>query len=154
MGDPMLNKWSCLPEAFAMAMDMSAEELIQAIGDDGSEIIWPDLPDPYCRRGFHPQQIIPIALTRGFAIVEFQSDVRAYNGRAMQEIKFPSPDIQTLLSQYKGVIVGDFRGKSHAVYWDGSQIHDPRGMSYMFHDSISIRQFYGVCKVLKSNHSQ
>jgi hypothetical protein len=46
------NKWSCLPTAVAMAIGVPVESLIRDIGHDGSQIIFPELKDPFCRRGF------------------------------------------------------------------------------------------------------
>ena len=36
------NAWSCMPTAFAMAVNAPVEDLILSIGHDGSEKTWPD----------------------------------------------------------------------------------------------------------------
>ena len=38
--------WMCMPLAFAMALDMPVADLLAAIGHDGSEIVFPNLPEP------------------------------------------------------------------------------------------------------------
>lgn len=56
------NSWSCLPTAFANALNMDVELLINALGHDGSEYTHAGLPEPLCRRGFHPQELIKACL--------------------------------------------------------------------------------------------
>ena len=56
-----------MPLAFAMALDMPVADLLAAIGHDGSEIAFPSLPEPLCRRCFHIQELVQVALARGFA---------------------------------------------------------------------------------------
>ena len=60
--------WMCMPLAFAMALEMPVADLLAAIGHDGSEIIFPSLPEPLCRRCFHVQELIQVALARGLAV--------------------------------------------------------------------------------------
>ena len=60
--------WMCMPLAFAMALDMPVADLLAAIGHDGSEIVFPSLPEPLCRRCFHVQELIQVALSRGLAV--------------------------------------------------------------------------------------
>ena len=57
-----------MPLAFAMALDMPVADLLAAIGHDGSEIVFPSLPEPLCRRCFHVQELIQVALSRGLAV--------------------------------------------------------------------------------------
>ena len=54
--------WMCMPLAFAMALDMPVADLLAAIGHDGSEIVFPSLPEPLCRRCFHIQELIQVCL--------------------------------------------------------------------------------------------
>jgi len=62
------NSWSCLLTAFAMATESTPEDLIAMIGHDGSEIIWPDLPEGYQHRAFHPEELFECALDLGFKV--------------------------------------------------------------------------------------
>ena len=45
---------NCLLHAFQTVTGLN---LIERLGHDGSEIIYPDLPEPICRRGFHTQEL-------------------------------------------------------------------------------------------------
>ena len=66
------NKWSCAVTAFAMALHVPVQELIQEIGHDGSEIVFPELEEPMRRRGFHSQELIYAAWKRGFTVTPIE----------------------------------------------------------------------------------
>ena len=55
-----------------MVLDMPLADIFDEIGHDGSQIIWPDLPEPMCRRGFHPQELIDVCLARGYAATRIE----------------------------------------------------------------------------------
>ena len=62
------NAWSCLPAAFATALQVPLEAVLAIVGHDGSEITHAGLGDPRCRRGFHPQEMIKMCLEDGMAV--------------------------------------------------------------------------------------
>jgi hypothetical protein len=64
------NAWSCLPTAFAIALDVEVENMIAQIGHDGSEITHAGLPDPLRRRGFHPQECIEVCMRDNIAVTQ------------------------------------------------------------------------------------
>ena len=61
------ERWMCLPASFAMVLDLPLAAIFEEIGHDGSQIMRPDLPEPTCRRGFHPQELIHVCLSHGHA---------------------------------------------------------------------------------------
>jgi hypothetical protein len=68
------NRWSCLPTAFAIALDVDVNLFIKHIGHDGSEFIWPEMPEPMRRRAFHIQECLDIAMKLGFAPVQVEAN--------------------------------------------------------------------------------
>lgn len=68
------NDWSCLLTAFSMALHIPIERLIDMIGHDGSERIWPDFPEPQCYRSFHPQELIDCALLMNCAVTAIEME--------------------------------------------------------------------------------
>ena len=62
------NKWSCSACAFAMALNLTLEEFINQIGHDGSEIWFPELFEPLCRKGFPFPECIQICLLNGLNV--------------------------------------------------------------------------------------
>lgn len=67
------NAWSCLPTAFANALELQLDAVIALLGHDGSEITHPGLPDPLCRRGFHPQEFVELCLRDNLAMIQIDS---------------------------------------------------------------------------------
>lgn len=66
------NAWSCLPAAFATALDVPIEAVLGIVGHDGSEITHAGLPEPMNRRGFHPQEFIKMCLEDEMAVTRIE----------------------------------------------------------------------------------
>lgn len=130
------NRWSCLPTSFAMVLDVAVEALIIQLGHDGSQILWPDLPEPYRRRGFHIQEMIDFSWHLGYTVTQFEA-LPVSQGRAdVQPIAIPmrwapSERLKSVMSVCNGVITGEtLRGQPHAVAWDKNSCLDPNGETY------------------------
>lgn len=142
------NLWSCLPTAFGMVLGLTPKEMFEAIGHDGSEIIWPGLDDPDCRRAFHPQECINVCLQQ--CRFPVQIDVEASSvpmGHDVTPYTIKEIDKERLLSimeTVSGVIIGiDHRNKAHAVAWNREQILDPTGHMYSI-DEFDPHSFFGL----------
>ena len=83
------NSWSCLPAAFATALEVPLEAVIGIVGHDGSEITHAGLPEPMNRRGFHPQELIKMCLEDEMAVtrVELFPQARPYSDYSMSDLK-------------------------------------------------------------------
>ena len=124
------NLWSCMPAAFATATGIPIFSLLESIGHDGSEIIFPDLPEPLCRRGFHGQELSRALLAFGFCVASFESRPFGYLD---EEHTFEfNEDLLSIMDDSIGVLGGRVRstGKLHAVAWDGTQCYDPNGFTH------------------------
>jgi hypothetical protein len=142
------NHWSCVPTAFAMALNVRVSEFIAHIGHDGSQIIWPTLKEPHCRRGFHVQECIDIAFRAGFSV----TPIEAIPSHAPAE-PVPAFEIvcggseKTALERFARIVLhhrGVLTGYSHAVAFDHGVICDPCGHVYHYHESER-RGFIGIC---------
>jgi|SRR5215471_2668822 len=60
-------RWSCLTASFAMALGVSEDDLMNVIGHQGDEVIWPDLQEPYMRRSFHISELVIASLKLGYS---------------------------------------------------------------------------------------
>lgn len=58
-----MSEFSCLLDCFAFALNTTSSTLTQLLRHDGSEIIYPDLPEPFCRRGFDVFELMNAAIT-------------------------------------------------------------------------------------------
>jgi len=127
----MITAWSCLAESAAMALNMSYADLIREIGHDGGKIIFPELPEPGKRQGFHMQEIIDIAIKRGYAVTPIEPlPCSTPDGLKVYTVHFEIKRFYNHLENARGIITGMKRKWRHAVYWDGCCVIDPAGTVY------------------------
>ena len=141
-----------MPLAFAMALDMPVADLLAAIGHDGSEIIFPSLPDPLCRRCFHVQELIQVALARGLAVtpVELFPVLQPTEaGPFHKTVLYPDNNwrrFEETIRASLGVIAGTGARFGHTVAYDHGRIYDPRGPIYDYSRlACEAHQFYTRC---------
>ena len=60
----------CLEYSVAMLLGCTVKELESGLGNLGQCKVW-DLPEPYCRRSYHIQEIINYALKQGYTLTPF-----------------------------------------------------------------------------------
>jgi len=144
------NSWSCLPTAFAMVLGMDASNFISKLDHDGSDIIHPDLEEPYKRRSFHIQEMIDICWLLGYTVTEIQATPTA---EAQGEL-FVLPQAKNRLEyylQFPAVLIGTgYTGIPHAVAWDGSLVCDPNGSSYTL-DYFQVDMLFLITKINITN---
>lgn len=136
-----LNNWSCLPRAFANALNISFDNILKYLGHDGSEIIYPNLKDPYRRKGFHWQEFILPCHMNNYALVSVEA-VPVIGEKFA--VNLGEERMLYFLNRYKGVLVGEMP-KLHAVVWDTSMAWDD-DKTYDLHE-ISIREFLALIPI-------
>ena len=109
-----LNNWSCLPAAFAYCMGLTLKDLVELIGHDGSEIVWPDAPSPLDRRGFHMQEITNALQKMCYSAMPVGRGPTLTNGHG------PAIDVEDEFFEYAKTLLGVHLGVSdtginHAV---------------------------------------
>lgn len=145
---PQPNRWSCLPTAFCMVSGIRYEYLMDLIGHDGSEIIFPDLDEPVRRRSFHIEEIQYAALSCGFFLVPYVPLIHyALDKQEIKEFEF-FKQFALVLEVTDGIMLGEpiHKTTGHAVAWSSSQglIYDPNGTKYPGEGNFTIETFYGV----------
>lgn len=148
------NAWSCTVAALAMVTDSTIEEIIDYIGHDGSETL-NSLPEPSCRKGFHQQELLDVALLMGHSMTVIEAEPVQLNSLEHEyEINkwgmFPSTEarFQFYLNMSPGLIVGKARKCWHTVAWDGDLVYDPNGHIYELHDcKINVQSFIMVSEI-------
>ena len=153
------DPWSCAVTAFAMAIDIPVQQLIEEIGHDGGEKIFTHLPDPMCRRGFHSQELIQAAWQHGFACTPIEMYPRLTcepfpgtfpprDGLSMEKDVW-TPEaawtrFQVGVGMTRGVMEGQGCRCHHAVYYHFGQIWDPDGEQCEYSlKACEARSFYG-----------
>lgn len=139
------NAWSCLPTAFAVSVGCSVYDLIEHVGHTGSELTWPNLPEPMCRRGFHIQELIVVLHATGYSVtpIERYSQI-APDVNVPPQIIDNRQRFEQVVNTTRGVITGHTHRCGHAVAYDHGHILDPRGSSYRL-DDCEANDFTPIC---------
>jgi len=139
-------RWSCLPTSFAMILDVSVYDVFKAIGHEGSEKWWPSLPEPYCRRGFHIQELIMVSHDLGFSVTRFEPMPRAQGHETAipQIVPVDINKILKIMDDSEGVLTGNtLAGKPHAVAWHYGSCFDPNGQMYKL-ENFKMQAFWKI----------
>ncbi len=154
------NRWSCSVTAFAMALRVPVQQLIEELGHDGGEIIFPDLPEPMCRRGFHSQELILAAWRHDFACTplelfpQIQSNCGQHTYRVGMEDHLCWARFIAAIQVTFGVLQGPGRHCLHSVNYRHGQIWDPDGYQYPYsREACEGRSFAGNTLWIFSRHN-
>lgn len=117
----------CLPIAFAHVLDVPIEEITTELGHDGSEIWWPDLAEPYRRRGFHIQEMIRFCLARGVSVTPLEPiPAQVTVGSEVVIIKAVDDFEKKWMWDQEGVLTGrNGQDVPHAITWTENRMFDP-----------------------------
>ncbi len=145
------NNLDCILAAASMVMDIDLVELKKLIGHDGSEVIFPSSPVPYCYRGFHIQEITDQAFLNGWSVmyIQRQFGLEPFMGDDPKfRIYTSDKRMATYLKKFPGIIGGRSDDSSHAVAWDGKKVYDPRGKIYSLKEfNYDIQEFWAFSLV-------
>ena len=143
--------WGCLLASAAMVLDINREKLIEIIGHDGGEIVFPDQPEPMKRQGFHIQEIIDIAYDMCYEVTAIEvmpSSTSDGKNNFDIEIADHHERLMCHMRGNPGIITGRSRKMHHAVAWDGYKVYDPVGKIYPFNDiKMGIQVYYRFTKI-------
>jgi len=127
----------CLVYSLAMLLDESVDALIQELGHDGMEVVFPQYPVPHCYQGHHIQEIVDLCFTRGYSLTlveympRYASARNPADWRCLYETDVASKRFAKMIKGRKGILVGqNHQGNGHACAWDGNIVWDPNGYQY------------------------
>jgi hypothetical protein len=130
-----------------MALDLLTWQFHELAGHDGSRVVFEHLPDPLCRRGFHINEAVVVALNLGYSAtpVELMPQIAStpVAGAAQQTVlalhgRFPTEarnqaTFDVLIQTRQGVIECRTRsGNWHAVAFETGSIYDPDGREFEY----------------------
>jgi len=127
-----------------MVLNVPVKELLDKLGHDGSEILWPDQPEPLRRKAFHYEEFQMLALDHyGVVLCPFLIGLQySPTGENAHTIKF---DLQGVLDICDGVLLGSYIGsnKNHAVAWNATErlLYDPSGPKKVSPDTFQVNVF-------------
>lgn len=118
-----------------MICESTVEDVFFCLRIDGSEIVWPEQPEPLRRRGIMMNEIIMYCTYR---YVHLTPVIPTWSGKPegserQYDANLPQWWINHMFHYNNGIVLGKTpTGKSHAVAWDAEQklILDPNGTSY------------------------
>ncbi len=124
-------RYNCVIYAFARAIKVSPEELVEALPHDGLS----QLPDSNVQRSHHIQEIIDVASEKNiwFCPIELAPQALYTQVNRVYPVFFGN-DIVGNFKRFKkylkdstGVVTG-IRGRiGHAAFWNGERCEDDRG---------------------------
>jgi hypothetical protein len=128
-----------------MLLDKPYQRLIEDLGHDGSEILFPSMKEPMCRRGFNITELQHLCWKRGRGLAPFDLDPMTETFHI-----YPQEELDTrmfdLINRRPGLLEGCYSlDRPHIVAWDGESVYDPTGpRKYTFSDSnaITVRTFW------------
>lgn len=138
---PVEQAAGCLLYTFAMILETEPDILIKELGHDGMEKIWPSLPEPYCYKGFHIQEMIDLCIARELHCTEIQAtpaslppseayghmDSHNIGHHMIFESRRNTARFKDHLKGREGVLYGRTnKGVTHAWAWDGEKAHNPQ----------------------------
>lgn len=109
--------------------------VLELFGHDGSQLIWPDLPEPKCRLGFAVNEMVMVAYRLDCDLIPVIPEWPSRPDKNSAEflVKVDPVWVEEMYSTYDGILIGRSCSKNeHAVCWDHDRnlILDPNGTSY------------------------
>lgn len=135
-----------------MVLDLPVADLLAEIGHDGGEIVAEGHPEPQCRRGHHVQELITIALAKGYTVTPIELFPQILAPGKEVPVKFGESltdnflRFQNHMRTSKGTISGAGRTCEHMVAYDHGRIFDPDGREYDYsREACEMRGFFTRC---------
>lgn len=159
----------CLVTSFAMALDVPVTTLLADIGDRWKTLAFPGLPVPYCYRGVHVQELIQVALHKGFTVTPIELFPQVAPPQATHPHTFvPYPNVTVcygpaedanwvifneVILQHRGVVTGTLAPlglqrlqRGHAMAFENGVLFDPDCEAYLYSQRVcEDHHFYPNC---------
>jgi len=120
------NGWSCLPTAFAIVLQVEVGLIFDFVQHTGSEVLWPDLESPYCRRSFHIQEMKNYCLHIGYSCTTVTPKLGLAPRGTPNAAIFANQMFDHCTRYYNGVFTGTIPGGlPHALAYRGNKTIDP-----------------------------
>ena len=130
------NSYSCLATSFAMAMQIDVSWMLDNLPDGGVKVFNNVILNN--TRGFHPQELIDVAFSLGFKVMEIEANPRiGFHTDDMVEAlpvaEYRAERLDKYMRQTRCVVSGRRpRGSGHAVAYDPETklYYDPAGQGW------------------------
>lgn len=133
-------RWSCLLDSFCMVLNIDPKIAIDFLGHDGSDRVWPNHIEPYCRRGFHIQEMIMLALQYNHTVTEIQTVSCCAPTLIAEPLYSRVMDFDRVLENSIGVLYRP----GHAAAWNREKVFDPKGIIFDTYKAWKPTIFYMI----------
>lgn len=129
----------CLVYSLAMLLGEDVDVLIQELGHDGMRRVFPGRV-PHCYNGHHVQEIIDVCIKRNVWLTpievfpRFASAMAPSDWLGVYQMQEAGERFECLAKKRRGILIGQYKGRGHAVAWDGNICFDPNGIKYELHE--------------------
>lgn len=143
--------YTCVIASLAMVWKLEFDQVVNLFGHDGTELTFPGSRRP--EKGIHSQEVLDVALKRGYAMVVIQfypvQGPGDGKGERLVWYKFRCQDRfhDYLINCYSVLIGKNKEGRPHAVAFDGLQVYDPDKGIYSTAD-FEIREAWQFHRIL------
>lgn len=129
--------WQCAITSYAMALNVPIKWLIDRVGHDGSEILFPALKEPLNRRGHNIFELVKVGLRFGFTSTPIPLRPAILSPDGIEEVSVGTESdnsefVSTQVMSSSGVIECYGPAAYHMVAYEDGQIFDPRGCVFPF----------------------
>lgn len=125
-----------------MVMDIPVQQIFNLMGHDGSELAWPHLKEPFCRRAFADTECVWAAYKLGWAVTMLpQVTVLTPDGSNVIEVHLANFDF----ANHQGVAYGRMAGRyiRHSVAFRGAAGYDPStGKEFDLQNQFRAESYY------------
>ncbi len=146
------ERWQCAVTAFAMALGVPVMDLMERLGHDGGEIIFPDLPEPANRRSHNIYELIQVATDLGYAVTPVPLRPAIVPAGNLQRQVLIDADEENWgrftrhLLTSSGVIECQGPRCYHLLAYDRGYIFDPDGFEFPYsREACEQRGLYTYC---------
>lgn len=89
-----MRPWGCVINSFAYAADIPIQDLLDKVGHDGSQVVFPTLPEPFNRRGFSVGELTRVLLQHyDMAVVTLNRQDYVYNSMSDYPYMVPNSNL-------------------------------------------------------------
>lgn len=134
-----------------MVLDVSLDDVLKHISYDASEIVWPELQEPLCRRAYHIEHMQYVAREYKVALVPYVQEF-GYRPQGQQFVDYYSCHkvLKEVLKAHDGMLLGNYVGSNnrHSVAWNAIErtIYDPaHRLAHL--DEFRIESFYAAIRI-------
>lgn len=119
------HAWHQIAACFATVTRTTLQDVFDFCERDGSEVCWPELLEPYCRVGFHTQDMIDYCLSLNYYVTVISRTYYTARKNQKNVAAHSEEHLERRFYNYMKYRVGVLYVEGRMLVWDGIQLLDP-----------------------------